>query len=796
MFKKLFKTFTKPKFLDIKLETKTAYSRLVEDINQLDFRNYSEHQLKSHIKEYKERFLIWLSEKHKTTINFNSIENNDFNIVLGELMLEDLFVKEFLIESYAITKEVCRRVLGLEPHDSQLFTGIALHFGKIVELPTGEGKTLAAVFPVALNALAGKGVHIFTFNDYLAKRDAVWMKVIYETWGLKVDYIEERMNNKRRKAAYHADITYLTPKEAGFDYLRDTLVYGEEELVHRPFNFAIVDEADSILIDEARVPLIIAGNIADMEDEIDKYLVNIVTKLQKDSDYGIDENRRNVYLTDKGINTLENLLDCGNLYDNNVELLTAINNLLHANTLLKRDVDYIVRENKIEIIDEFTGRVADKRKWHDGLQRAVEAIEGLYSTQNSRILGKITLQNFISLYPKMSGMTATAKSSEDEFKEIYNHEVFVVDSHKKCIRIDYQDAVYTHKKAKYAAIAQAVSNIHQSGRPILIGTANIEESEMLASMLKNRKINCVVLNAKNDDEEAEIIVQAGRLWTVTVSTNMAGRGVDIKLGVGNDRLQKEKVAELGGLYIIGTNKNECVRMDNQLRGRAARQGDPGASRFYVSLEDDLLVKFEIDKILPQKYKGLKQEEEIKDSKLNSLINHIQRVVDGQNFDIRKTLGKYAHILEYQRRILSKKRTELLCHKAQSLLELRNPARYRHVCASYGKGRVSEIERRVSLHTLDKSWYDFLEYCEDLREGIHLVSVGKKNPLDEYHKLAIEEFDRLYGHLEEQILSTIEEIDFLMDDDAIADNGLNTPASTWTYIINDNIKIKKFSLSYF
>ena len=766
MFKKLFKAFTEAKPAYSEFDLGTDFCQLIHQINLFDFKNYSDNQLKSHIEEYKKNFSIQ----------------------------EDLSISNFLAESYAITKEICRRVLGLEPYDSQLLTGIALHCGKIVELPTGEGKTLAAVFPVVFNALKGKGVHIFTFNDYLAKRDANWMKGIYEFWGLKVDYIAQWMDNKRRKTAYAADITYVTSKEAGFDYLRDTLVYSEEELVQRPFNFVVVDEADSILIDEARVPLVIAGNIANMH-KIDKELVDIVARLKMGRDYLTDENKRNVFLTEAGINELENALKCGNLYDNNLELLTSINNLIHAQTLLKRDIDYIVRDNHIEIIDEFTGRVADKRKWHDGLQMAIEAIEGLDNTQNSRILGKIALQNFVSLYPKMSGMTATAKSSKEEFKDTYNKDVFVVEPHKKCIRVDYRDAIYTHSDAKYTAIINDIEEVHKTGRPILIGTGNIEESEILANLLKAKSINCVVLNAKNDDEEAEIIAKAGRLGTVTVSTNMAGRGVDIKLGEGDNSIERQKVVELGGLYVIGTNKNECLRIDNQLRGRAARQGDPGSTRFYVSLEDDILVKFGMDNVLPHKYKGLRQKEQINDNKLNELINHIQRVINGQNFEIRTTLGKYSLILEYQRRILSKKRTEILHNKVKSLLQSTNPTRYKSLCEAYGEERVAEIERKVSMHCIDECWYDFLEDCESMREGIELVNAGKKNPVDEYRKLVIEEFDKLYRQLEEKLIISLEATDFSMDANAIKDKGLHTPSSTWTYIINDNVKVKRFSLPF-
>ena len=652
---------------------------------------------------------------------------------------------------------------------------------------------MAAVFAAVMNALAGRGVHIFTFNDYLARRDALWMKDIYEFWGLRVGFTGKGMDRIQKKIAYEADITYMTPKESGFDYLRDTLVYSREEQVHRPFHYAIVDEADSILIDEARVPLVIAGNIHSIARTIDPNLVKAVINLKEGRDYRTDENKRNVFLTDRGINEVERTLGCGNLYDGNVDTLTFINNLIHARALLKRDVDYIVRDGKVEIVDEFTGRVAEKRKWHDGLQMAVEALEGLSNTKNSRILGKITLQNFISLYPRLSGMTATAGASRDEFRETYKLEIYKVEPHKKCIREDFPDNIYTHKEAKRKAIISEISLVHGTGRPVLVGTSNIEESEKLAQSLRKMEIDCVVLNAKNDDEEAGIIAEAGRFGKVTVSTNMAGRGVDIKLGTDGNPEEAKKVMELGGLYVIGTNKNECARIDSQLRGRAGRQGDPGTSRFYVSLQDELLVKFEIEKELPEKYIGLRQEEKISDNKLNALIDHIQRVVNGQNFEIRKTLGKYAYILEYQRRILFDRRAEILLDKAPPVLKQYDFKRYDELCQKYGAEKVGEIVRRISLHCIDETWYDFLEYCEDTKEGIELMSINRKNPLDEYHKLVIEQFDRLYRQLDQQILEELEKVDFSKDIGSLIDEGFSTPASTWTYIINDNIKVKKFSL---
>lgn len=775
MLKKILKRMAEP-------SEYSSYIKILEEINLLDFTGITYAQLENHLKAYKERFYSWISSKERKYSNLN-------NKSLNRLLREDSFTETFLPECYAITKELCRREFNQIAYDSQLLSGIAMHFGNIAELTTGEGKTMAAVFPVVMNALVGKGVHVLTFNDYLAKRDALWMKNIYSAWGLSVEYIQECLPAEKRKAAYEADITYMTPKEAGFDFLRDTLVYSETDLVQRQFNYVIVDEADSILIDEARVPLVIAGKYSSQYRTIDKKLVQIVSGLVPGKHYQTDENKRNVYLTDAGISTVERELDCGNLYKDNLELLTFINNLLHAKILLKRDVDYIVRNGRIEIVDEFTGRVADRRKWHDGLQMAAEALEGIDNTPNSRILGKITIQNFISLYPEMAGMTATAQSSEEEFLDTYNRRVYIVKPHKECIRIDYPDEVFTHREAKDNALIKEIAEVHSSGRPILIGTSSIEESERLSQRLKENSIKCVVLNAKNDAGEAETIANAGRLGAVTVSTNMAGRGVDIKLGDGNPESDETlKVMALGGLYVIGTNKNECVRIDNQLRGRAGRQGDPGASRFFISLEDELLSRFEIKKVLPIKYQCLRQEEKITDSRLNSLINHIQRVINGQNFDIRKSLGKYSLLLEYQRRVFAEKRNELLYETVSSLLAQKRPDLYLKLSDLYGSHHVDLVSRRTAIHYFDECWYDFLEYCESAQEGIHLVRATRKVPVDEYRKLVIQEFDSMMNRMEDGILAELEYMDFGISESELSKRGFGTPTASWTYIINDNMKV--------
>ncbi len=783
MFKKFLKRLVVPSSF-------ANYRKLLDKIHTYDFSTLSAGELDTYIKSFKERYNEFLLQKHH---NYTK-ENVPDNSLLNKLLREKEFVDHFLAECFALTKELCARILSVRAYDSQLLAGIALHFGNIAELPTGEGKTMAAVFPLIVNAISGRGVHILTFNDYLAKRDANWMSGIYQAWGLSVDYIQDRMDSSDRKKAYMADITYMTPKEAGFDYLRDSLAYSREEMVQRSFNYVIVDEADSILIDEARVPLVIAGRVNNEYSIIDRKLVDIVRSLRQGIDFLTDENRRNVYLTDTGIDTLEKALECGSLYENNLELLTCINNLLHAGTILKKDVDYIVRNDRIEIVDEFTGRVADKRKWNDDLQMALEALEGIGNTKSSRVLGKITLQNFISLYPEMGGMTATAQSSEQEFLDSYNRRVYAVEPDKKCIRIDYSDEVFTHREAKSKAVVDEIVQVHKTGRPVLVGTSSIEESEKLACSLQKYGVDCVVLNARNDDEEAGIIAQAGRLGSVTVSTNMAGRGVDIRLGDGVPSSPETlKVLDLGGLYVIGTNKSECIRIDNQLRGRAGRQGDPGASKFFVSLEDELLVKFGIDRVIPRKYKCRRQQEKISDTEINSVINHIQRVVDGQNFDIRKNLGKYALIQEYQRRLLFAKRTEILLNRRASNSGRIKPELYRHLCELHGKNHVDLVDRLVSIHFIDECWYDFLEYCETIQEGIHLVRATRKIPLDEYRKLVIAEFDQLVESLEDKLIKELEKTDFSMSEAELSEKGFSTPTATWTYIINDNLKLKRFSI---
>lgn len=562
------------------------------------------------------------------------------------------------IEIFAIVREASRRTLHLDPFDVQMIAGLAMARGCIAELPTGEGKTLAAVFPACLWALSGRGIHVLTFNDYLARRDAAWMGPVYRTLGLSVGCIQEGMSQLGKRAAYACDVTYATAKEVGFDFLRDQIAYERDSLVHRRFNCALVDEADSILIDEARIPLVISG-AEDRASWDTSLLASLVKALAPGRDFETDDEHRNVFLTDAGSERVESILGCGSLYlGNNQSLLEAVYCALHAQALLRRDVDYIVRGGRIEIVDEFTGRVVDKRHWPDGLQAAVEAREGLSRKTEGRILGSITLQHFFRLYPALGGMTATARSAADEFHEFYGLKVVVVPPHTASIRVDRSDVVFTHREAKRRAIVREIRDVHALGRPILVGTASVKESEELAADLRSAGIRCSVLNAKNDELEASIIAKAGMLGAVTISTNMAGRGVDIKLG-GNNESHRDAVAALGGLYVIGTNRHESLRIDRQLRGRAGRQGDPGATRFFISLEDDLFERYGLTKMLVERHRLSPQDDALTSGLIQYEVAHAQRVIEGQNFDIRRSLYKFSSLVDLQRQIVQARREETL-----------------------------------------------------------------------------------------------------------------------------------------
>ncbi|WP_420539993.1 DEAD/DEAH box helicase [Paenibacillus polymyxa] len=664
---------------------------------------------------------------------------------------------ELLVDAYALVCEAAKRKLGLQPYDVQIMAAIALHERFVIQQHTGEGKTLSAVMPAYLNALTGEGVHVLTFNDYLANRDAEWMGPIYRFLGLTVNSVQAGMSLSEKRKAYAADITYVTAKEAGFDYLRDTITLSEADTVHRPFHYVIVDEADSLLLDEARVPLVIAGEPDSSGNDVIRF-ADVTKQLEQDKYYDFDEFKRNVYLNEVGAAKAESLLGCGNLYEShNSHLLSSLNCALYAETLLKKDVDYIVRDGKIELIDEYTGRVAENRHLPEGLQAALAAKEGLHSKVGGKILGTITLQHFISLYPKICGMTATAHASAMEFKEIYALQVVQIPPNRPNIRIDQPHRIFTHKEAKLKALVQEILSVHAMGRPILIGTSSVEESDMLAEALAVDGVPCHVLNAKNDAEEAEVIARAGEIGAVTVSTNMAGRGVDIRLGGGNP-MQAEVVAKLGGLYVIGTHVNESVRIDDQLRGRSGRQGDPGASVFFVSLEDELLLRFGIHKAI----RAPRQDEALEDPALRSKIAHIQRVIMGQNFDIHQELNRYSDMVEEQRRILYEERLAIL----------------------KGKKPMSPLEQRVRLFYIDKFWADHLAYVSYLREGIHLESLVSGNPIDEFHAQITQAYDQIPDKINSESANMLVRLGGSNDPAKWEEFGLKSPTSTRTYIIND------------
>ncbi|TYQ14858.1 UNVERIFIED_CONTAM: preprotein translocase subunit SecA [Acetivibrio alkalicellulosi] len=699
--------------------------------------------------------------------------------------MKGCILDHLLVDSYALVYEAIRRVLSLEAYDVQIMGAIALHNGKLIEMQTGEGKTLAAVFPAYLNALTGKGIHVLTANDYLAERDAEWMGPVFRFLNLSVGFINEGMSREQRKKAYCEDITYITAKEAGFDYLRDSLCYDISNIVQRDLNYAIVDEVDSILIDESRVPLVIAENKPSLQKGRGR-VPQIVEMLRCGIDYDFDDYYKSVYLTDKGIDTVEKMLKCENIYaPENYELLLELNSSLHAKVLIKRNVDYIVENRKIELVDAFTGRIADKRMLPEGLQRAVEVKEGLKTISEGKILGSITIQNYLKLYTKVCGMTATAMTSANEFNELHDLDIVRIPTNRPCIRKDYGDLIFSHKEAKFNALISEIKNVHGTKRPILIGTGSIEESEELSEALKMSGIKCNVLNAKNDMMEASIIAQAGRLSSVTVSTNMAGRGTDIRLGGINEK-EKNKVVELGGLYVIGTNKNESRRIDNQLIGRAGRQGDPGSSKFFISLEDTLFKQYGSKTFEKLKKYLVKQDTPIDNLVYSHELAGIQRVAEGQNENIRRLLWRYSSIFEEQRKIIYQMRQDILFERTTvSLLKNKVHHEYSAALKFVDYKTLNKIEKHISLFHIDYMWSTYIDQVNYIREGIHLYNIGGHNPLEEYYRLVIQAFSHTLEEIDKRIIYDFKKIDFSKGDINLDKIYINGPSSTWTYQITDN-----------
>jgi preprotein translocase subunit SecA len=679
-------------------------------------------------------------------------------------------------EFFALVREASRRALGLRPFDVQVLAALALDAGHVVEMQTGEGKTLAAVMPASLNALTGKGVHVLTFNDYLARRDAEWMAPVYTMLGLSVGFVQQDMGREERRRAYCADVTYVTAKEAGFDHLRDLLAIDADQLVHRPLHFALVDEADSLLIDEARVPLVIAGSVG-RETSRAPRLAALVRSLTPGVHFDSDEYGRDVELTDAGIEQVERALDVGELHTaENYRLLTEVNCALHAHVLLRRDVDYIVRDGRIAVIDELTGRIVTDRHWPDGLQAALEAKEGLDRQPDGQILGTITLQHFLLGYPSLCGMTGTAQTAAEELHTLYGRAVVVVPTHRPMIRVDRPDVVFTHRDAKERAVLEEIRRVHAAGRPVLVGTLTVEESERLAERLRHAGVTCQVLNARNDAMEAPVIARAGRRGAVTISTNMAGRGTDI-------RLDSEEVA-LGGLYVIGTNRHESRRVDLQLRGRAGRQGDPGESRFFVSLEDDLLVRYGIEALIAGRVVTGTRDEPIEHPVIRAEVARAQRIIEGQNFEIRKTLGRYASVLEGQRREVMEVRQAIV--QGDEVPDVcRRSASWPALVRAAGEQVARSVARTVMLFQIDRAWREHLAMAADLREGIHLVGLGGQDPLTRFTADVTLAFQRMDATIEAGALEALERVRTSNGQVNLEDLGIRGPSSTWTYLVNDD-----------
>ncbi len=784
-------------------------------------------------------------------VNFKALKDEEFKektFLLKKNIQEGRKIDSVIPEAFALVRESAKRVLNERHYDVQLIGGIFLHEGKIAEMKTGEGKTLVSTLPAYLNALAGKGVHVVTVNDYLAKRDSEWMGKVFNFTGLSTGCITNELEDEERKKNYNCDITYATNNELGFDYLRDNMKYDLAEMVQRDHHYCIVDEVDSILIDESRTPLIISGR---SEDKSNFYILanKFINKLQK-TDYEIDEKNKNAILTDVGIDKIEKLaihegiLKNNNFYDpENLNLVHHVNQALKANFLFNKDVDYIVRENKVQIIDEFTGRVLGGRRFSDGLHQSIEAKENVEIQEENQTLASITYQNYFRLYKKLSGMTGTALTEAEEFFDIYKLNVVAIPTNRPMIRKDYNDQIFRTEKEKYLAITNKIIECHSTGQPVLVGTTSIEKSEKISKNLNEKKIKHSVLNAKQHEKEAKIVAEAGKIGAITIATNMAGRGTDIQLGGNKDFKDddnqknseqiledKNKVKSLGGLFIIGTERHESRRIDNQLRGRSGRQGDPGSSIFYISLEDELMRIFganSIDGML--KKLGLKENESIDHPWINKAMERAQQRVEGRNFDIRKTLIKFDDVMNDQRQVIFSQRLKILkstdiADTLKSFLdeviddllkvkkiyqttndkniflssiknisgnvisddELINLAnndddqfkeKIQNLFNSKHKERISlvgvnennDIEKRIFLQIIDFSWRSHLQYLEQLRQVIGLRSYGQKDPLSEFKKEAFSLFEGLLEKIKIDVIKFMLNLNIIVSQEKKVEN---------------------------
>lgn len=684
-----------------------------------------------------------------------------------------------VVDICAVGREAARRALDQRPYDVQLLGAMSLLAGTVAEMATGEGKTLTAAIAAYGHVRRGNGpVHVLTVNDYLARRDAEWMEPVYRLLGLTVGWVTEGSSADERRAAYARDVTYVSVNEGGFDFLRGQLVTDLADRVQPALATAIVDEADSVLIDEARVPMVLAGAVPGEQDPVHTAAA-VVRSLRPGRHYQVADDGRSVAFTAAGLAAVEARLGDLNLFaEENIEQLSALNVALHAHALLRRDVDYIVRGGAVELIDERRGRVAQRRRWPDGLQAAVEAKEGLDATAEGEVLGMITVQAYIALYPKVCGMTATAVLVGDQLREFFGLEVAVIPPNTPCIRVDEPDRIYATRAEKELALVDEIRRCQEGGRPVLVGTLAVKESEQLANGLLAAGVPCVVLNAKNDAEEAAIIAEAGRYGAVTVSTQMAGRGVDIRLG-GSDQADRDRIAGLGGLYLIGSGRHDSRRVDDQLRGRAGRQGDPGGSVFFVSLEDDLVVRHAADAIPPSP--RMNADGLVTDDQVEFAVEHAQRVAEGVNHEIHRNTWRYNVVIEQQRKALAERRERLLTTDvAADLLRSRFPER----ATDLSDALLSRVARSIALYHLDRLWAEHLAELSEVREGVHLRALGRLDPLDEFHRAAVPAFTALIPEIETRTVATFSESD--IDDDWRPDeSALVRPTATWTYLVHDN-----------
>ncbi|CAM2857642.1 accessory Sec system translocase SecA2 [Mycobacterium intermedium] len=708
----------------------------------------------------------------------------------GLLNLDDLANSSDIPQFLAIAREAAERTTGLRPFDVQLLGALRMLAGDVIEMATGEGKTLAGAIAAAGYALAGRHVHVVTINDYLARRDAEWMGPLIEALGLTVGWITAESTSEDRRAAYNCNVTYASVNEIGFDVLRDQLVTDVDDLVSPKPDVALIDEADSVLVDEALVPLVLAGTTHRETPRLE--IITLVGQLTPGEDFDTDADNRNVHLTEAGAHKVEKALGGIDLYSEEHvgTTLTEVNVALHAHVLLQRDVHYIVRDGAVHLINSSRGRIAQLQRWPDGLQAAVEAKEGIETTETGEVLDTITVQALINRYATVCGMTGTALAAGEQLRQFYKLGVSPIPPNTPNIREDESDRVYITAAAKNDAIVEHIVEVHETGQPVLVGTRDVAESEELHERLVKRGVPAVVLNAKNDAEEAQVIAEAGKYGAVTVSTQMAGRGTDIRLG-GSDEADHDRVAELGGLHVVGTGRHHTERLDNQLRGRAGRQGDPGSTVFFSSWEDDVVAANLDPNKLPTE---TDDDGRIISPKTNGLLDHAQRVAEGRLLDVHANTWRYNQLIAQQRAIIVDRRNTLLrTATAREELEELAPKRYQKLLEvlsteedeAAAEKRLEKICRLIMLYHLDRGWADHLAYLADIRESIHLRALGRQNPLDEFHRLAVDAFASLAADAIEAAQQTFETANILEEEPGLDLSKLARPTSTWTYMVNDN-----------